>query len=351
MTVFLCTTENSGLDRHSQELAKLLPVNTVYTDRYRLGSHTDKLAEQLRAFDEVVHFTNQHFGRIALGVGLPFIVTVHDLERMCFPFAAEDPSARVDLNLDASAIKRADHIIAVSENTRRDLVKHLGVPTDRITVIHNGVDHSVFKPNGTGLLPFPYILYVGSERPRKNLETLLAAFAQLKKRPGFSDLKLVKVGGPGRSDAFRAATLQVIRKLGLEGEVVFVGQVTDSELSAYYSSARALVYPSLYEGFGLPILEAMACGCPVVTSNISSLPEVAGEAALFVNPRERQDLARAMARILSDGAVRRQLIAKGRERSGRFSWARAAEATAAVYRRVEASLGLPGAAGLGRGKD
>lgn len=333
MTVFICTTENSGLDRYSQELAKLLPVNAVHISRYKLNLHEDSLLEQLKVFDEPVHFTNQHFGSVAMAAGLPFVVTVHDLERMCFPFAPEEPSDQISLVLDAIAIKRADHIIAVSENTKVDLVKHLGISEEKITVIYNGVDHGVFKPNGSGPSPFPYILYVGSERPRKNLGNLLAAFAELKKSDGFHDMKLVKLGSPGRSDAFRAATVHMIRSLGLEGEVIFGGHLTDHELAKYYASARALVYPSMYEGFGLPVVEAMACGCPVITSNVSSLPEVARDAALLVDPYDVGELAKAILRLLADATLRSEMIGKGLERARRFSWVRTAEATQEVYRR------------------
>ncbi len=335
MTVFICTTENSGVDRYSRELLKYLGVNPVFTDRYNLRRHEDSLVERLRAFDEPVHFTNQHFGSAAMSAGLPFVVTVHDLERICFPFAVEDAVEQASLDQDAVAIGRADHIIAVSENTRNDLVRCLGIPEERITVVYNGVDRDVFKRNGAAPSPFPYILYVGSERPRKNLPNLLAAFAALKKSGGFGSLKLVKVGSPGRSEAFRADTLRTIRALGLENEVMFVGEVSDHELAEYYASASVLVYPSLYEGFGLPVVEAMACGCPVITSNVSSLPEVAGDAALLVDPEDTGDLRKALVRLLTSEGLRRDLIEKGLARSSLFSWAKAAEATEEVYCRVK----------------
>ncbi len=335
MTAFICTTEKSGMDRHSQELAKLLPVRSVFTDRYKIGTHIDSLVRQLAVLDEQIHFSNQHFGRIALGIDLPFIITVHDLERICFPHAPEDPVARMELDLDALAIKKADHVIAVSDNTKKDLVRHLDISADKISVIHNGVDHAVFKPNGTGKLPFPYVLYVGSERPRKNLETILSALARLKKQGDFPDLKLVKVGSPGRSETYREATLDFVNKLGLQDQVVFVGHVPDQELSTYYSSARALVYPSLYEGFGLPIVEAMACGCPVITSSISSLPEVGGEAGLYVDPHDVAGLMQTIAQVLRDESLRAQMIKRGIERSSQFSWTKAANATMDVYRQVQ----------------
>ncbi|MBI2917095.1 MAG: glycosyltransferase family 4 protein [Chloroflexi bacterium] len=342
MTVFICTTEGSGVDRYSQELARLLPVNVVHTSRYGLGLRAFHLVRTLRRVHEPVHFTNQHLGRFALFCGLPFVMTVHDLERLSFSFADHGLLEKAGLKLDSLAVRRAAHIIAVSENTKRDLIKHQGIPEGKVTVVYNGVNHGIFKPNGGAHLGFPYILYVGSERPRKNLGRLLAAFAEIKRSSGFPDLKLVKVGNAGRYESFRRDTLLTVKKLGLEGEVVFAGRLTDRELAAYYSSAVALIYPSTYEGFGLPVIEAMACGCPVLTSNVSALPEVAGEAALLVDPQDVGQLYQGMVSILADASLRRRMTADGRQHSLRFSWQAAAEATTAIYQRVEASQ-RPGA--------
>jgi len=338
MTVLICTTENSGIDRYSQELAKHLPVTTVSTGRYKLELDGYWLVNHLKTLDDMVHYTNQHFGRISMCAGLPFIVTVHDLERICFPFSNQEPEEEASLKKDALAIQKAEHVIVVSENTKKDLVKYLKIPEDKITIIYNGVDHEVFKPNSHKVLPFPYILYVGSERQRKNLERLLEAFALLKKSSDFTDLKFIKIGGPGRSDDFRQATLRKIKELGLDGEVIFINQITDNQLAEYYSSAKVLVYPSLYEGFGLPVIEAMACGCPVITSNVSSLPEVAGKAAIFANPYDVRDICGAMARLLTDDKLRSELVVKGKERSNVFSWAKTADETMKLYHRVEESI-------------
>jgi glycosyltransferase involved in cell wall biosynthesis len=338
MTVLICTTENSGIDRYSQELAKLLPVTTVRTGRYKLELDGYWLINRLKTLGEMVHYTNQHFGNISICAGLPFVVTVHDLERICFPFSTQEPEEEAGLKKDAIAIQKAEHIIAISENTKKDLIRYLKIPEEKITVVYNGVDHEIFRPNLQPVSPFPYILYVGSERSRKNLERLLEAFALLKKSSDFTELKLIKVGSPGRSDTFRQTTLRKIKELGLEGEVVFINYVSDDLLSAYYSSARALVYPSLYEGFGLPVLEAMACGCPVITSNVSSLPEIAGQAAFLVNPYDIRDICGAIARLLTDPRLRSELVTKGKERSEIFSWAKTAEETLNIYHRIEQSV-------------
>jgi glycosyltransferase involved in cell wall biosynthesis len=242
------------------------------------------------------------------------------------------------LALDRRGIRKAAHLICVSEATKRDLVRYLGIPGEKMTVIYNGVDHNVFKPcneQNTSCFRSPYLLYVGSERPRKNLKVLLRAFSLIKKqgRP-FDSLKLLKVGPAGRSDDFRKATLDEARRLGLESEIHFVERMSDQELAVAYSNAVALVFPSLYEGFGLPIVEAMACGCPVITSNVSSLPEIAGSAALLVDPNDGAALAEAMRRVILDQDLRGRLRAQGLLRAIDFSWDRTAEATFAVYKRI-----------------
>jgi glycosyltransferase involved in cell wall biosynthesis len=338
MTVLICTTEHSGIDRYSQELAKLLPVTSVRTGRYKLELDGYWLVSYLRNLNDTVHYTNQHFGRISMCADLPFIVTVHDLERICFPFSKQEPVEEDSLKCDASAIRKAEAIIAVSENTKKDLVKYLGIPEDKITVIYNGVNHSAFKPTYLPAYPAPYILYVGSERPRKNIGRLLEAFSELKKIPEFAELKLIKCGGPGRSDAFRQVTLQKIKELGLGSEVIFVDQISDDLLSAYYTSAKALIYPSLYEGFGLPVLEAMACDCPVITSNVSSLPEIAGDSAMLINPHDVHDIYAAINRLLTDSVFKNDLIAKGKQHCLSFSWEKTANQTMTVYQQVEQSI-------------
>ena len=338
MTVLICTTENSGIDRYSQELAKLLPVTTVRTGRYKLELDGYWLVDYLKNLNDTVHYTNQHFGRISMCAGLPFIVTVHDLERICFPFSTQEAGEEISLEKDAQAIRKAEAIIAVSENTKKDLLKYLQIPDNKITVVHNGVNHESFKPTYRPVLSSPYILYVGSERPRKNLGRLLEAFAELKKVPGFTDLKLIKCGDPGRSDSFRDVTLQKIKELRLDSEVIFIDTISDDMLSAYYTSARVLVYPSLYEGFGLPVLEAMACDCPVIASNVSSLPEVAGDAALLFDPYNTSDMYNSMKSILTDDILRDNLVKKGRIHCKAFSWQQTAVKTLNVYNRVEQSI-------------
>lgn len=332
--VIIETSEESGLDKYSQEIAKRLDVKKIGTRRYLSLAQAYKLVRYIRGQDGIVHLSNQHFARYGLFLNQPFIVTVHDLIRCCFSFASETISQKILLKLDTMYIKRANHIIAVSENTKGDLIKYLKIPEEKISVIYNGVDHNIFKPYNVKLLDQPYILYVGSERRRKNLVGLFEAFAALKSE--FPELKLVKVGGPGRSKQFRSHAMKKLSSLGIAEDVIFVEYISELDLACYYSSAALLAYPSLYEGFGLPPLEAMACGCPVVTSNVSSLPEVVGEAGIMVDPYDTNSLVQAMRQVLTDRELRDNMVRAGLEQSKKFSWEKTAELTMQVYKKVAA---------------
>ena len=332
MIVLFVTNEKAGVDRYSQEIAKRLDVKKVESRRYLSLIEAYQLSRSIRRQGDVVHLPNQHFARYALFLKNPFIVTVHDLVRCCFGFDRETIIERILLKLDTRGIKQASHIIAVSQNTRNDLIKYLKIPDNRISVIYNGVDHNIFKPYNIKLLDKPYILYVGSERPRKNLDRMFEAFAKLKGE--FPELKLVKVGISGRSLKYRRNTMRKLGSLGITRDVIFIDYPSELDLAYYYSSANLFAYPSLYEGFGLPPLEAMACGCPVITSNTSSLPEVVGEAGIMFNPYDTDSLTQAMRQVLTDDRLREDMVRKGLEQAKRFSWEKAAMQTLEVYETV-----------------
>jgi len=330
--VLIVTTEKSGIDRYSQELAKRLDVKTIETQRYLSLIKAFRLFKKVQGERDIVHLPNQNFARYALFLNNPFIVTVHDVIRFCFDFSDETISERLLLKLDIRGIKRANRIIAVSQHTKNDITKYFKIPENNISVIYNGIDHTVFKPYQVKLLDKPYILYVGSERPRKNLGRLFAAFAKLK--PEFPELKLLKIGATGRSKEYRRDTIKQIADSGISQDVIFVDRASETDLAHYYSSAALLAYPSLYEGFGLPPLEAMACGCPVVTSNISGLPEVVGNAGIIIDPYDIDSLAQAMKQVLTDNKKREEMVAKGLIQARKFSWERAAQETLKVYKKV-----------------
>lgn len=344
------------MDPYARLLAKHLAIPTLWTDIYEkddfgvplLSRFAARMAwEQLgfvrvlRGTRQPLHFPNQHFGRYGHFLSVPYIVTVHDLIRY-FDLTSSDPLInrpdlrdRLYLRMDYAGIRKATAVIAISNTTRDDLVHHLRIPPQRVFVTYQGIDHSRFRKVERRLVDGPYILFVGNENPRKNLRTLLKAFRLLKKTSRFNDLKLVKVGAAGGVEApFRQRTLADIAELGLGQDVIFTERVPDDDLPVYYSGAQCMVLPSLYEGFGFPPLEAMACGCPVIVSNAGSLPEVVGDAAMVIDARDSEGLAGALLRVLTNDQLRLTLINNGLRRAREFSWEQTAEDTLKVYRTL-----------------
>jgi len=319
------------MDKYSQELARRLPVRTIESRRYLSFWQSLRLAFIIWKEKGIVHLPNQDFARYALFRRQPFVVTVHDIARFRFGFDPESMIERLMLKLDVIGIKRATHIIATSQHTKDDIIQYLGIPEEKISLVYNGTDCRVFGPRNGEPLDGRYILYVGSERPRKNLGRLFEAFAEL--RPEFADLKLVKVGPVGRSRTYRQDTMRKLDCLAIKDDVVFVDYVQESDLASYYASAELLAYPSFYEGFGLPPLEAMCSGCPVVTSNTSSLPEVVGDAGIMVSPTDTSGWVEAMRRVLTNRELRDEMVRKGLEQAKQFSWDRTAQQTLEVYRK------------------
>ncbi|MER2598647.1 MAG: glycosyltransferase family 1 protein [Caldilineales bacterium] len=270
----------------------------------------------------------------------PQLITVHDLAFMRYPQAFRGPHRRYLQSQVRRSVRRARAVIAVSEATKRDLVTFFGVSPERVTVIYNGVD-AAFTPapaeavaafRARKALPERFLLHLGTLEPRKNLTRLVQAFARVRTRDtGQPRLKLVLAGGKGWSyDSIFAE----VERLGLADDVLFPGYIDDRELADWYRAATLFVYPSLMEGFGLPVLEAMACGAVVVTSNVSSLPEVAGNAALLVDPTDVEALAEALLGLLHVPELAAELRARSVQQAARFSWQRTAEQTAALYRRM-----------------
>jgi len=356
--LFVATLGRGSMDAFSRQLAPHLAVDVLETDLHARSaepfgvplvsrSSLRALAADLgfvrllRRRDRVVHFANHHFARYGASLSTPYLVTVHDLirhfdatGRACF-IHAHNRRDRIGIRLDAAGIRGATAVVALSQATKDDVVAHLGIPAERVFVVHAGLDHGRFRPVERRLIEPPYVLFVGTEHPRKNLATLFEAFAALKRDPRFRALRLVKVGGAGGAEApFREATLAAMRNLGVAHDVVLAGRVPADDLPAYYSGASCLVLPSLAEGFGNPPLEAMACGCPVVVSAAGSLPEIAGDAAVVVPPRDADVIRAAMEAILVDPALRGELRTRGLARAQEFSWPRAARETARVYETV-----------------
>jgi len=269
------------------------------------------------------------------------VLTVHDLSFLRVPQYAH-PVLRAYLErVVPRSVGRADLILADSENTQRDVIDLLGVAEERVRVIYPGVE-ARFRPvtDPTILatvrtryrLERPFILGLGTLEPRKNWAGLIEAYARLVERWRVAH-DLVIVGGKGW---LYEPIFQKVGELGLGDRVRFVGHAGDDDLPALYSLAACLAYPSFYEGFGIPVIEAMACGTPVVTTPVSSLPEAGGEAALYVEPGDSEALAEALERVTCDEGLRAHLRAAGLAQAKRFTWEAAAQQLLAAYRAVVA---------------
>jgi glycosyltransferase involved in cell wall biosynthesis len=233
--------------------------------------------------------------------------------------------------------RRSHNIITVSESSKREIIKYLNVPDEKISVIYGGYS-DIFKPKADDRISGEvrkkynikgnYLLYVGTLEPRKNLLGLIRAYSQSRAK---EDFILVLAGGRGWK---YENIFKLVRKLKLENRIIFTGYVPENDLPGLYQDASLFVYPSFYEGFGLPPLEAMACGIPVVVSNTTSLPEVVGDAGVYVDPNDIEQIAFSIDTVLSDSELRRNLIQRGVERAKLFSWEKTAKETLELYKQV-----------------
>ncbi len=295
---------------------------------------------------------------VPLAMPRPYIVTVHDMSSLIYP---ERRARGMHLWRYERGLRRANRVIAVSEATRRDLEDVLGIPSDRIRVIYNAPDPAFqraerpviasaggdsearYPPEMEHTLDryqinFPFLLYAGTIRPQKNIPRMIEAFSivrqELENNPVYHGLKLIIIGDEiSRAPEVRRAVIQS----RVEHAVRFLGFVPIDTLRVFYQAASVFVFPSLYEGFGLPPLEAMACGTPVVSSALSSLPEVVGDAAVIVNPENVFDIARGVREALLDETLRCTLVERGFEQVRRFDWLRTATAVVDAYREAAAT--------------
>jgi glycosyltransferase involved in cell wall biosynthesis len=300
---------------------------------------------------------------VPLWMPKPYLVTIHDMSTLLF---ASQPGYRNNLRLFYSrrGLLRADRVIAVSMATRHDVETVLGIPESRLRVVYNAPDPAFGQLStpapARGSEPelsypleiqrvldryrihYPFLLYVGRTNPQKNIPRLVEAFAvlrgEIQDHPLYRDLRLIIIGDEiSRHPALRHAVIQS----RVEETVRFLGFVPIETLRAFYQATSAFVFPSLYEGFGLPPLEAMACGAPVVCSHVSSLPEVVGDAAQIVNPENVFDIARGMREVLLDPVLRARLIEKGLQQARKFSWERTAQQVLDAYEEIASSKKRP----------
>ncbi len=293
--------------------------------------------------------------RVPLAMPKPFVVTVHDVSSLLFE-AGSGVRMKARKYRLMRGLRRADRIIAVSEATRRDVQKVLGIPADRLRVVYNapdpeffthrhGADARVAGPDSHQRelqrilerysIHYPFLLYAGNIRKQKNIPRLVEAFAVaregLASDPVYHDLHLIIIGDEiSRNPAVRRAVIQS----RVEQSVRFLGFVPFDTLRHFFEAAAAFVFPSLYEGFGLPPLEAMASGTPVITSAVSSLPEVVGDAAVLVNPENVFEIARGIHEVLTDTDLRQSLVRRGLQQAAKFSWERAARQVLEIYGEV-----------------
>jgi glycosyltransferase involved in cell wall biosynthesis len=306
------------------------PVRSVWMQLALPG-----ILRQLRP--DLVHFTNY---LAPLLTRVPYVVSFHDMTLSLVPETHTLKKRLLTSSLVPLVARAARRILAPSESTRRDVIRLLGTDPGRVRVIPYAASEA-FRPvaegparlaSAYGVRP-PYFLYVGTIEPRKNLTRALRAFARV--APGLAEHQLVLVGDLGWK---YAEVLAEARRPDLAGRVVLPGYVPESDLPLFYTHALAFVYPSLYEGFGFPVVEAMGCGAPVLTSRSSSLTEIAEGAAVLVDPLDEGALARALDSLASDAGLRAELRAKGLARAAEFTWERTARETVEAYREVYEEL-------------
>jgi glycosyltransferase involved in cell wall biosynthesis len=269
------------------------------------------------------------------------VVTIHDCIHLRFPQYLPNKLAYAYARGALwAATHRANRVLTVSEASKRDILKYFHIPKDKVDVIYNAIDErfgetpdhdEVARVRERYQLNDPFVLYAGNIKPHKNIERVIESFHLLRRGPGMEQVKLLIIG----DEISKYATLRrAVHKYKLHKHVRFFGFVADRTLAILYRLAAVFVFPSLYEGFGLPPLEAMASGTPVITSNVSSLPEVVGDAALLVDPLDAAAIAEAMRRVLTDPALQEDLRQRGLNRAGEFSWDRSVRRVREIYAEV-----------------
>ena len=309
---------------------RIIPYRLKHSIK-RFNLNVLALRRGITLFHETNFIPLMHFG-------VPEVSTVHDMTVILYP--EKHPMERVKLfeKRLLNDIHDFKHIIVVSENTKRDLITLTGYPEERITITSLGCNNSFrlleresvktfLRKRG---LPEKYILFVGTLEPRKNIEFLIRSYYGLEKR--LRDEYPLLIAGP--KGWYYDSIFKLVDDLALGSSVRFLGYVPDEELPLLYNGASLFVYPSFYEGFGLPPLEAMTCGCPVITSNTSSLPEVVGTGGVMVNPEDEDDLRVRMEEALTDEKTRIGMSEYGLQRAKRFSWEKCARETLGAYKKA-----------------
>jgi glycosyltransferase involved in cell wall biosynthesis len=312
--------------KHIHEPNKKLNLG-IFT---RQSPHLDELAKVGTDKCDLFFFPNLNF--IATN-STPSVVTVHDLSWRLFPhfFTAKDRAWHQAVR-PSKTLSQAKAVIVPSESSKQDLIRVLKIDQHKIHVIPHGIDHNIWQPKPVpqdhGLrshykLPKRYLLYLGTIEPRKNIQALLDAFEQV--RATNPELQLVLAGGPGWKST------DILERIKNTKGVQYLGYVPAEHRPVLYRGAQAFIFPSIYEGFGLPVLEAMACGTPVITSHTSSLPEITADAAMLINPHNANDLSAAINELLASTELSTRLSEAGLTQAANFDWTKAAQTTLKVF--------------------
>ncbi|MFN8377213.1 MAG: glycosyltransferase family 1 protein [Anaerolineae bacterium] len=291
---------------------------------------------------DVIHDTTGIAPFLFGGGGARTVTTVHDVIPLSYSGVSTTLDSLIYRRWLPYSLPRVSQVVTVSECSRRDIARYLKVPRDRITAIPLAANPAftpapqadIDRVRRAYSLPDPYVLYLGSVEARKNIQRVFEAIAIMSAQDITVNLVVT-----GEMKWQYAGILDALDQHHIRDRVRFTGYIPEADLPALYTGARAFVFPSLYEGFGLPVLEAMACGTPVITSNTASLPEVAGDAALLVNPLDAQSLASGLERVIADDLLHDSLSAAGLERARQFSWDQTARQTQLIYQNVLAANG------------
>lgn len=274
---------------------------------------------------------------------IPTVVSVMDMSFLRFPELFNKSDLYQLQSWTKYSVQNAARVLTISNSSKDDIIKAYNISAEKVVTIYPGIKEiTTLEPRIYGMnqlqdkyhLSGNFILFVGTLQPRKNISRLIEAFARIKNHEQTKDNKDLKLVIIGKKGWLYEDILAAPQKHGVENSVKFLENVTDDELTIFYKNALCYVLPSLYEGFGLPVLEAMKQGCPVITSNVSSLPEAGGDAALYVDPEDVEDITQKITQVITDKNLREELVAKGKKQVAKFSWDKAARETLEVLQQV-----------------
>ena len=315
-----------GFDVPKYECNTISYRDLMYTpEQYKNCYYNDMTGTE----GDLYHFT--HVNPVPSLLKGKMVVTLHDLLPLLFPMYFCDADREAFFNGLNTALDNDAIIIAISDATKKDIIREYGYDADKIHVAYNGYNESIHYPDKDEKflaemgITSPYMFYCGAIDMRKNILSTIDAFMMISK--DFPELKLVLAGGECPNNAPIKKRLEELK----DDRIITMGYISDEQKRKLMSGATAFLFPSFYEGFGLPILEAMACGCPVITSDVSSMPEVAGNAGILINPESTLELAEAMNKVVSSETLRREMIEKGFLQAKKFSWDKTAEEVEEVY--------------------